>query len=60
MATNSNFPKMSDEELEDGLDVIKDYIDYCFSSQQFDKMKAAMNFQGHVVDEYESRILGSY
>lgn len=60
MANNSNFPKMSDEELEDGLDVIKDYIDYCFSSQQFDKMKAAMNFQGHVVDEYESRILGSY
>ena len=54
MANNSNFPKMSDEELEEGLDVIKDYIDLCYTSQQFDKMKAAMDFQGHVVDEYES------
>ena len=47
---------MSDEELEEGLDVIKDYIDICYASQEFDKMKAAMNFQGHVVEEYESRI----
>lgn len=60
MANNLNFPKMSDEELEEGLDVIKDYIDYCYCNQQFDKMKAAMDFQGHVVDEYESRIFGSY
>ena len=59
MATNSNFSKMSDEELEEGLDVIKDYIDICFASQEFDKMQAAMDFQGHIVDEYESRVLGS-
>lgn len=59
MATKSNFPKMSDEELEEGLDVIKDYIDYCYFNQQFEKMQAAMDFQGHIVDEYESRVLGS-
>ena len=56
MATKSNFSKMSDEELEEGLDVIKDYIDICYASQEFDKMKAAMDFQGHVVEEYERRI----
>lgn len=56
MVINSNFTMMSDEELEEGLDVIKDYIDICYASQEFDKMKAAMNFQGHVVEEYESRI----
>ena len=56
MLEKSNFPKMSDEELEEGLDVINDYIDLCYTSQQFDKMKAAMDFQGHVVEEYESRI----
>lgn len=56
MAKKSNFCKMSDEELEEGLDVIKDYIDLCYNSQQFDKMKAAINFQGHIVEEYESRI----
>lgn len=56
MVINSNFTMMSDEELEEALDVIKDYIDICYASQEFDKMKAAMNFQGHVVEEYESRI----
>jgi hypothetical protein len=52
----SNFPKMSDGELEEGLAVIKDYIDICYASHEFDKMKAAMDFQSCVVDEYESRI----
>lgn len=56
MVKKSNFSKMSDEELEEGLDVIKDYIDICYASQEFDKMKTAMDFQGHVVEEYESRI----
>ena len=59
MVENSIFPKMSDEELEEGLDVIKDYIDYCFTSRQFDKMQDAVNFQSHIVEEYESRIFST-